>query len=751
MINLRFLLSASLLPLIFAPVNAANAQTSEAADLDSRDIIVTAERRAVSIQNTPLAISAISGESLSEKNITDFSRLTDSMPNVNFSSIAQVPRIFIRGVGLDALAPGADPRVAVYTDEVYNARVAGSFGTFYDLERIEILRGPQGTLYGRNATAGAINILSRNPGNTLNGYGKVTLGNYNYVQTEGALGGPLSEQVGARLSFQTTDHAGWGKNISTGQDVDDEHRRSVRGKVNIAPSDNLTIKLSADYTEQNDSGGGAFHFLKNAPGFLADGLRDGFLVPSNARDVAGVQPRFGLKNYGGSVNIDATIGKSTLTFITGYRKVHSDLLMSSDGTTGNYAPTQFEENSTMFTQELRWKISFNNIDSLFGAYYFNEKNSAQTLAPLHWRLFDVDFCALAQIPQPCVPNSQRFLAQAFDAGGVQKTNAFAVFTQQTWNVTDALGVDLGLRYSSETRKATEHFQFDLSRLYTGSLLRNEFANPRFLPGLPTQDLKRKWTSTDWKVNVHYQINPKLLTYATAGTAFKSGGFNLGGLQSPFQPEDIKSYEIGLKAKMFDNRLIANFAAFHYDYSNLQVNYTVQTQILTANAAKAQIDGFEAEISATPVDDLQINANISILDGKYKTYLTEDPGRPDLGTQDLSGNDLQYAPHLKIYSEIAYTIHSTIGDLTPRASVLWTDSQYMSQYNLPYVKQDSYLLGNLYLDLKMANGWSAGVYALNVADKTYTVAQNQTSLFIGNQIFGQLGAPRTFGISVAKSF
>ena len=144
-------------------------------------------------------------------------------------------------------------------------------------------------------------------------------------------------------------------------------------------------------------------------------------------------------------------------------------------------------------------------------------------------------------------------------------------------------------------------------------------------------------------------------------------------------------------------------------------------------------------------------NISILDGKYKTYLTEDPGRPDLGTQDLSGNDLQYAPHLKIYSEIAYTIHSTIGDLTPRASVLWTDSQYMSQYNLPYVKQDSYLLGNLYLDLKMANGWSAGVYALNVADKTYTVAQNQTSLFIGNQIFGQLGAPRTFGISVAKSF
>ena len=173
--------------------------------------------------------------------------------------------------------------------------------------------------------------------------------------------------------------------------------------------------------------------------------------------------------------------------------------------------------------------------------------------------------------------------------------------------------------------------------------------------------------------------------------------------------------------------------------------------MTANAGAAEIDGFELEISAIPTDSLDLKLNISILDGKYTEYLTEDPGRPDLGMQDLSGNQLQYSPDLKIYGELGYHIVTASGELVPRVTVNWTDDQYMSQYNHSYVAQDAYALVNLFLDYKSDSGWLASLYVKNVADKLYTVAENQTSLFIGNQIFGQFGAPRTYGVSVTKSF
>jgi iron complex outermembrane receptor protein len=717
------------------------AQSDGVSSRTLEEVVVTAERRQVGLMDLPMSISAVTGDTLNEQGIVNFSQLVDTMPNVTYSAIAQIPRIFIRGVGLDALAPGADPRVAIYTDEVYNARVAGAFGTFFDLERVEVLRGPQGTLYGRNATAGAINIISKEPGDSLNGYFKGSLGNYGSVQAEGAVGGSISDNLSGRISFQTVDRDGYGSNIETGEDVDDESRHSVRAKLVWEPSENVVVKLTMDDTEQRDNGGGGFHFIQNVPGFLADGLRDGYVVPENPRDHAGVQPDFSLDNSGTSLQVDWELGEnSTLTSITGYRDVHSYLIQTSDGTTSNYAPTSFEEKSEMTTQEFRWSGSLGSVETLLGAYYFTEDNSTLTLAPLHYRLFEIE-----------VPTTPTFLAQGFDAGGVQETKAHAFFAQGTIEVTEALSIDVGIRRSSETREATEHFQFDLGRLYAGSSTRNDFANPRFNPGLPTADLKSKWSSTDGKLAANYTLSEDTLIYASFGTAFKSGGFNLGGLQSPFEPEDIESFEIGLKSTLMDGRMQLAMSAFHYDYTNLQVNYTVETQILTANAGAAEIDGFELEISAIPMDSLDLKLNISILDGKYTEYMTEDPGRPDLGMQDLSGNQLQYSPDLKIYGELGYHIVTASGELVPRVTVNWTDDQYMSQYNHSYVAQDAYALVNLFLDYKSDSSWLASLYVKNVADKLYTVAENQTSLFIGNQIFGQFGAPRTYGVSVTKSF
>ncbi|MGH2550479.1 MAG: TonB-dependent receptor, partial [Thermomicrobiales bacterium] len=347
------------------------------------EIVVTAEHRAANIQDTPIAITAVSGDTLEKRHTATFEAIASSLPNVQFSEASGVARIFIRGVGLDSLSPGSDPRVAVYTDQIYNARTGAAFQSLFDIDRIEVLNGPQGTLYGRNATAGAINILSRDPGDTLNGYGTLTIGNYDLVQTEGAIGGPLSDTISARIAFQTVDRAGFGKHIETGADIDDAHRRAVRAKLRIAPSEDFTIALEADYSRKDDRSG-AFHFLKNAPGYQLFGVTRGFVAPSNVRDYAGNGPSAVVESYGGGAIVTGNLGDYVLTSVTGFRHFDSNFFRSGgDQTTSNYLPARFTEDSDQLTQELRLAASFGPVDALIGGYVFHERNKAVTRAQLN--------------------------------------------------------------------------------------------------------------------------------------------------------------------------------------------------------------------------------------------------------------------------------------------------------------------------------------------------------------------------------
>lgn len=721
-------------------------QVEEEAEGRLGTIMVTAERKQASVQDTPIAISAFGGDQLQSEHITNIESLATKIPNVQFSKALGMARVFIRGVGLDAQSPGSDPRVAIYTDGVYSARPQGGFDSYFDVERVEVLNGPQGTLYGRNATAGAVNIITRDPTDEFEGFGSVTFGNYRLVQTEGAISGPLGDNVSGRLAFSTSNRDGFGRNILTGADANYEDRQAFRGKLLVRPTEDLRVLLSADYS-YSDGGGSAF--LGNTPGNLNYGQQQGYEVPQGY-DAVGINPGQQVESSGASITANLRLGDGDLASITGFRHLDLGLQGTADFSTASFLPLFVDEESDAFTQELRYAQSVGPVDVLVGGYYFHEKNSGSQIAQVSSGLIPAlvasggGSCCIG-IPQQTGPF---VLLNGAYFGATQTTDAYALFTQETINLTDRLALDLGLRYSYEERSIDQFYQFDLARPVGSGRLLDPTTGP---VGATLSSDSESWDSFDPKVTLRYNFTPDVMGYATYSTGYKSGGFNFAQIQPAFAPEELTDYEVGLKADLLADRLRMNLAAFHYDYTNLQVNTVVLTSLLTTNAGRAEIDGFEAQISASPVPELLMNLSLSYLDARYTEFTTLDPGQPLLGPQDLSGNQLQYAPSWKIGGDISYTIDTEIGAFTPRLDLTWTDDVYFSQFNEPFTSQDAYLLSNLFLDWDSGDGWKANVFVRNLGDERYAIAGVRSTLIVGGHVTGTLAEPRTYGVSLTREF
>jgi iron complex outermembrane recepter protein len=706
-------------------------QVSGADNNALEEITVTAQHRDENLQKSAIAISAFSGTELQKEQIVSISSLTDVIPNVEFTQNQSNAGVFIRGIGLDSQSPGSDPRVAIYTDGIYSPRPLDALGSFYDIDRVEVLRGPQGTLYGRNATAGAMNIISREPGDSLNGYGTITVGDYNLVRIEGAVGGPISPTLSGRVAFQTVDRGGYGRNVSTRNDIDDDHERAVRAKLRYEPSSDFSLELEAYYRIENDHFGG-YHYIQNKPGFTPAietfGLGYYFFDPTT-RDIGGRQPASTLEGRGISVTAIGKFAGLELTSITGYKYSKTDFFADSDPSTCGCVPTDYTERSDSVSQELRLSKEFGPVRILLGGYFFHENNGAYTAAQINGLYFGLT----------------NALYQGSDFGGIENTTARACFANATVTFTDKLGIDLGVRYSSESRSLTEYDQFDLTRIYNP-------ANPILVPGLAQEDqLSKTWSATNPKATIHYDFNDNLLSYFTYAVGFKSGGFNIGGLQPSFDPETLYDYEGGIKGQFFDRRLRANIAGFYYNYKNLQVDTVNENHFVTTNAAKAKLYGIEGEFTAIPIDNLRATLTLSWLHSEFIQYSTLDPGRPELGTINLAGNQLNYAPKYKVNAEVGYTFHAHVGDITPRASVTWTDRVYFTPFDVPYVGQPAYAVGNMFIDFAGDRGWLASLYVRNITNKYYLVEATFDSGFEGYPIAGVAGPPRTAGLSVTKRF
>jgi iron complex outermembrane recepter protein len=750
--NNRQLVCLSAISLVFSASALAQTGTTSATEPAAqpeglREITVTAERREENVQTTPIAISAESGETLRSQSITDLSQLGEQIPNINVGADAGSAQVYIRGVGYAAISPGGETRVALYSDGIYLARTQGAFLNYYDIASVEVLRGPQGTLYGRNATAGAINTITVEPSNTVSGYYSQTLGDYGLAREEGAIGGPLSSTVSGRLAFQVTDRYGYGKNITTGQDVNDDHNRNLRLKLKFAPTDDFFVRLETDYSLKRDHSGGYRYTGVGSPPFtyraangqlvtfpgvvpLANSLV--YLPPSNPQDAAGFGPDNRLETFGVSLLAEWKVAPDTkITSLTGFRHLTNGLDTNSDGTSSGLTRQYIYEGSNSFSQELRLQQDLGSIgDLLLGGYFFREHNDEINRVGL-----DPFTVGIGTAPAGN-------LAQGYETFGDVLTEAEAAFMQANFHVTEQLGVTLGVRYSHEMKTAFEGYQFDLTRVFS-------LSNPPLFLG--TQNDRLPLSRTDPKVVIDYKLAEGVFSYLSYSRAFKSGGFNLGALQAPFAPEVLTSYEAGLKTEAFDRRLRANFAAFFYNYTNLQVAGTVGNGVITTNA-NAHIKGVEAELTALPTPDLKLELNLSYLDAKYTQYMNSEDARQYLGVENLAGNYLDQSPPYSADFSADYTFHSSLGDFTPRFNVVRTGTVYFSEFNRPEVSQPAFTKVNLYgIYDRPGTGWSGNVFVKNVTNKTYLVGQVINAGIFGYPVSGLYGAPRTYGVQVTKSF
>jgi len=698
------------------------------------EVVVTAQKHETNIQSTPIAISAISGANLVARQQTDVSSVIQSLPNVHFGENEGQAQISIRGVGFDNVTVGGEGRVAFHEDGVYVSRPDAILGTIFDVNRIEVLRGPQGTLYGRNATAGAINVITNNPTDDVSGYIRATGGNYGLAKFEGALSGPLAPDLDGRIAFESIDRGGYGKDLTTGSPVSDDHEKAVRAKLRYtAPDNHVRLTLSGDYLNENDHafsasylGGGAFT-AAGAP-IEPAGLRLGGQIPnsSNPFDIdQDVNPRLLRTIYGASANAQVDVGSFVLTSISSYR--HSDYVSQGDldRTSADLSVLKLSERSDQASEEVRLNGSIDHFRFDVGGYYFHENVYGYTDIPVNDELI----------------GGRDFFAAGYAAGGTLTTDAQAAFFNVDYSIGDVT-LTAGGRYSNERKSIDEFYSLD-------------FADP-YVPGQlpPPQKGDRQaasWSDFTPLGTISYKPARNIYMYGTISTGFKSGGFNLGGLQPPFAPETLTDYEGGVKADWFDRRLQTNLSVFDYDYSNLQVNQITPLTVEIVNAAKATLKGAEADITWIPIEHLTLSADASYLSSRYDKFSTEDSTRPGLGVLNLAGNQLDQAPPYKFDLAAQYTWPVALGDLSLRGEWSGTGKTYFSPFDLNYVAQGQYSMVNAFLTLATTHHWTASLFVRNLTNTTAYSEKFISSALVGSVVNGILEPPRTFGGSVEYRF
>jgi iron complex outermembrane receptor protein len=617
----------------------------------SGDIIVTAQRRSESMMRVPIAISAISQDDLAKRGITSTAQLTGTIPSLQVNSPYgdSQPNFTIRGIGVaNEHNPNQASPVGVYFDDAYIAARAAHGLQLYDLERIEVLRGPQGTLYGRNTTGGTINFISRRP--TLSGTSgdvQVGYGNYNNFTAQGALDTTLvKDVVGLRVSANYAKGDGYIKNIAPGQpDLNSTNSVAARAILRIKPDDKLDITLKGTYGRSNPTQAAIYDLGTGANGFnpvlgtsrAAKGL--GFFEVDSAR-----VGRSFIESYGTELIVKYNLNEAIqLTSLTSYD--HLKQAFSQEGT-GLESPvftqpldTLYGNVFTMFNQELRAAYSDDRTNVQAGLYYGYDKDASDSY---YW-LFD----------------GAAMIRQKYD----QVRRSYAAFTQADQKIGSHLSVTLGLRYTHDTGRYQNYEAYQVpASAFTGTRDISAFspasgtyffggydaASGQLVSG-PT--LKLDSSALTGRAAINYTFDDGKMLYASYGRGYRAAAFCgqcfFGPTIITTKPEQVDAYEIGAKGRFFDRMLSLSLAGFIMNYRNQQINETIGTETLLRNVDKSRIQGVEAEATLRPVKDLKLNLSGSFLDATYQAL--------QLSGGDLSGQRLPYAPRWSASGSLDWTM------------------------------------------------------------------------------------------------
>lgn len=719
--------------MVAAPLAAQSAQTAQADTNVLEDIVVTATRSSQSLSKIGASVTAISADSLGTGGITEIRSLASAVPNLSMGDQFGVNRTFIRGIGLTSIDLGADGAVAFLQDGALIARPAAQLSGFYDIERVEVLRGPQGTLYGRGATAGAINLIIKKPTQELSGYARATYGNYNAITLEGAVGGAIvKDLVAVRIGGKYEKRDGFGVNQITGNDIDNRDAFALRGSVLFTPSSELDLIVTADYFKEDDNNY-AFHYFgptvapENALGSLIGGetiiTRSARLgVPVNFRDVVSDQDPINTRD---GLSISGTLnwrpGDFDLKSITNYReftRFNRTDLDASD--VWMFGQNNYDEQSTTFSQEFVGTWKSDKLDLLFGATYFNEKLFGSVRVPL------INLGILFALP-----------ADTFDGANYLQfgnvfIDAYGVYGQASYAVTDALKLTAGVRYSYEKRKGVGSFQF---------------------LGNVSTDKEKGWGAVTPTFGVNYQVSDQTLLYATITRGFKSGVINVGSQNDVINPEYAWGYEAGIKAQSADNRVSGSLAGFYIDYSDLQVGFVgADSVVTTVNAASARNYGVEFELRARPTNELNLELFATYLNAKYTSFVSGDY-RQGFAQVDLAGNRLSNAPEFTLRAAADYSV--PLGDsgmINLRADLNHQGRVFFTEFNNADAVQPAVTTINA--GVRFTSGsekFSVDVWGRNLTNE-FIISNNIITAPLFNSVrVGSLAPPRTFGVTLGVNF
>lgn len=715
-----------------------------AADEDSfviEEIIVTAQKREQSIQDVPVAVTAFSSDDLLKMNATGIEDIARNTPGLNYGNFTdlKLAGTSLRGITANSGSAGQDPAVGYYLDEIFLGPGVGANFDLFEVERIEVLRGPQGTMFGRNTIGGVINIVSKAAPSEFSGNFILGLGNYEQLRLRGMIGGPIvKDKLNASLSFMSYEHDGYTKNLYIDKQVDNTDRYGFRLALDYTPSDSLRILFNADYQdiEQNSKN---FETLSYNPAGYPTQLLAAYGLPTNddstdRRMYSNILSEETLKAKGASLKITKSFDGFDLISVSGYRSHEYYNIGDTEVSVLDWVYDGDPEDVTRMSQELRFASSGDNrVNWIVGGYYYYQETDNQSFL-----LLGKDISA-ALTGDPDALNGIMTGSHAY-----MEVDSYALFANASLDLTERLELTVGGRYTIDEK----------SILYSQ-------VDPLYLLGGPVSGLEDDddWDAFTPTVSMKYDWSDSVMSYATISRGFKSGGYNdaLGDANGiSFGPESLWNYEIGFKSVLMGGRAIVNVAAYYMDWEDIQMSEDnpatpMAYDPVTSNAGSAHSQGIELEVVAYLTDNFQLSGFASFNESEFDEGTI--PAAPPAVPQPLT--KIPYAPDYQWGMTAEYNKQVT-GDyaVTLIGNLFKQGTNYLGLDTTdPDTKVSPYLLVNARATIaNSGNGWSVSLWAKNVTDKTY---RTRLLDFYDNVLNGQkllvLGQPRTFGIEFMKEF
>lgn len=712
-------------------------------------IEVTAQKRIQSIQDVPIALSAFNGEELEEAGVITFQDLETVSPSLNIRSSTNESRgssIRIRGVGTTGNNTGLEGSVGIFIDGVYLSRAGIAMNDLMDIERVEILRGPQGTLFGKNTSTGAISISTRLPDFDYEAELGLQYGSNNDQKVKGSVtGGLVEDKLAGRFSFTHHTSDGEIEDINTNISYNDKDRWTTRGQLLFTPQEDVSLRIIADYGEKDENCCASPHLQYGPTAALLEAL-GGTLAGADPfeRKVAVNGEHYNYaKEYGTSAELNWELDSALLTAISSYRNYSYDIATDGDRSDLDLNNTSVSSEVKATTHELRLQGEKGIMNWMLGLYFFEEDIVEQSNS-LYGSMLGEYVSNLAPLPA----QTKAYVASTYIEGGgavlndfSQETDGWAIFTHNDFTLTEKLNLTAGLRYNSEKKKGSGKFTTESSSLCGHAQL----GALGFLCPVDDFDSNTKYEEVTGTLKLSYSLNDDAMLFGGYSHGFKAGGINLSRDAKiyEFLPEKVDSWELGVKSEFFDNLVRTNISTYYSEFKDYQLNTYDGTSFTISNAAGVISKGIELDVTAIVSENLMIQAGYAYNDARYTN---------DTIDGELAGRQINSAPKNTVTLAFLYS-----KELTENTDVFANingrnQSGANTGSNLaPEKYQDAYTIINARVGIRaMDDSWELALYGKNVLDEEYMNVAIDTPAQSGS-LNAYIGQEASYGISATFRF